>query len=93
MEAHAWPDLRLLQVLADCLEDVLEVFAVVVILGRLDVEVDLVAVLPVVVVEVVVGGYLVVDFAAYHQTGFVGPASRHVLDRVASAAQQHHWSA
>ena len=93
VEAHAGSDLRFLQVLADGLEDVLEVFPVVVILDWLDIEVDLVVVLSIVVVEVIVSWNLVVDFAAQHQTGFVGPAPCHVLDRVASAAQQDHWNA
>ena len=93
VEAHAGPNFRFLEVLADGFEDVLEVLSVVVVLGWLDVEVDLVAVLAVVVVEVIVGGNFVVDFAAQHQAGFVGPAAGHVLDGVASTAEQDHRSA
>lgn len=64
VEPHTGSDLCFLQILADRLEDVLEVFPVIVILGWLDIEVDLVAVLSVVVVEVIVGWDFVVDLAA-----------------------------
>lgn len=87
VEPNTWSDLSFLQVLADRLKDVLEVFPVIVILGWLDIEVDLVAVLSVVVVEVIVGWDFVVDLAAKHQAGFVGPTSCYVLDGIASASE------
>lgn len=50
---------------------------------------DLVVLLAVKVPELVVEGDVVVDLLAKHQARLVGPASRHVFDGVASAAQQN----
>lgn len=84
VEANTGPYLCFFEVFAYCFEDVLEVFSIVVVLGGLDVEVNLVSVFSVVVIEVVLGGDFVVNLASHHQAGLVGPAPCHVLDRVAS---------
>lgn len=93
VEAHTGSYLCFFEVFADGLEDVLEILAVIVILGGLDVEMDLVAVFSVVVIEVVLGRDFVIDFTAEHQACLIGPASCHVLDSVASTAEQDHRSA
>ena len=80
----------LLQVLADGLDDVVNIVLGVEILLLVDFEVDLAALLGIVVVENILLGNVVANLGAQHQPRLVGPAPRHVLNRVTASSQQHH---
>ena len=80
----------LLQVLGDGLDDVVDVVLGVEVVLLIHFEVDLAALLGVVVVEDVFLGDVVADLSAQHQPCLVGPAPRHVLYGVSAPSQQHH---
>lgn len=92
MEGNRWPVVATPQIFSDLPFNRLQVFAGVVVFSLTDIEVNLVVLLGVIVAELVTQRDLIVNLVAQHQSSLIRPASRHILNSVATTSKQYQWN-
>lgn len=88
MEGHAWA-ICVSQVLSDGAFKVGHVLGIILILGLVHFEVDFEVVSCVEIGEIIAHRDVVVDLVAHHESCFICPAARHILNGVPASAKQH----
>ena len=88
VELNARSTLEVPQTLKDHLAQIIDLIARIFVLNHLHREVDFLLV-AVTLVEGVVFGNIVIDLHAQSHSGFVGPAPRHIFNRVSASAHHH----
>ena len=92
VKCHWWPYLWILQIIIDCLHDVVQVVWCVVVLSLVWLEMDLVLFTLIGWIKWVGLGNFVVYVCTYRQPSFIKPTSRYILYGVATSSQHHYWS-